>query len=631
MSIEHSRNILLVEPNYKNKYPPIGLMKISTYHRMLNDNVTFYKGDMKDFAINMLAKQCIYELQSNNIIVDIDAVQRYIKTRRRVIIDEIVRNLDDTATHIQCVEILNKYKNIYRSDKVDLYPKFDRIYVSTLFTFYWDITIYTINYCKKFVNNIMDIYTGGVMATVLQKDLKEETGITPLVGLIDRPGILDDNDIIVDTLPLDYSILYDIDYKYPMCDAYYGYLTRGCIRHCPFCAVRIIEPLFHDFISFKSRKQYVDENFGEQRNMLLLDNNVLASKQFNKIIDEIVSFGFGRGAVYKRKNNLPLFIGKIFTNKNTLYYHKRAVEFLYSISFKSAKLHNYIDEIIAKYGLQDINDINDSVLCKEAANLNAILDKYFAKLKPVTRYVDFNQGVDARLINEENMQQLGRIAIRPLRIAFDSIKYREVYEKAVRLAAKNGIVNLSNYVLYNEKDSPEELYERLRINIDLCKELNISIYSFPMKYLPIEGKLRFNRNYLGEKWNRKFVRAIQTILNATKGKVGRGQSFFSESFGATLEEFMELLYMPEAFILNRKFFRDLGLTEKWRREFYKFQNDSLADLKNIIATNNFSCIEDYPQKYWGVLKYYTIKKENIIINFDKSYGLKKLFESTAKY
>jgi hypothetical protein len=39
------RKILLIEPNYKNKYPPIGLMKIATYHRNLGDDVKFFKGD----------------------------------------------------------------------------------------------------------------------------------------------------------------------------------------------------------------------------------------------------------------------------------------------------------------------------------------------------------------------------------------------------------------------------------------------------------------------------------------------------------------------------------------------------------------------------------------------------------
>ena len=49
-----NRRVLLVEPNYKNKYPPMGLMKLSTYHKMLGDKVTFYKGDLKQFIIEQI-------------------------------------------------------------------------------------------------------------------------------------------------------------------------------------------------------------------------------------------------------------------------------------------------------------------------------------------------------------------------------------------------------------------------------------------------------------------------------------------------------------------------------------------------------------------------------------------------
>ena len=45
------RKVLLVEPNYKNKYPPMGLMKLATYFRRRGDDVRFYKGDMKAFAL----------------------------------------------------------------------------------------------------------------------------------------------------------------------------------------------------------------------------------------------------------------------------------------------------------------------------------------------------------------------------------------------------------------------------------------------------------------------------------------------------------------------------------------------------------------------------------------------------
>lgn len=39
-----NKNILLIEPAYRNKFPPLGLMKIATYHRQRGDRVVFAKG-----------------------------------------------------------------------------------------------------------------------------------------------------------------------------------------------------------------------------------------------------------------------------------------------------------------------------------------------------------------------------------------------------------------------------------------------------------------------------------------------------------------------------------------------------------------------------------------------------------
>jgi hypothetical protein len=146
------------------------------------------------------------------------------------------------------------------------------------------------------------------------------------------------------------------------------------------------------------------------------------------------------------------------------------------------------------------------------------------------RYVDFNQGVDARLFTEEKVQLLSQINVRPLRIAFDDIKTRPEYEKAIKMSAAAGMRDFSNYLLYNFKDKPIDLYKRLKINVDLCEDLEVSIYSFPMKYHPIikqvgdEIDYSHNRDFIGEHWNRKYIRAVQAILNSTKGKIGWGKS-----------------------------------------------------------------------------------------------------------
>ncbi|MDR2641687.1 MAG: hypothetical protein LBC74_02715, partial [Planctomycetaceae bacterium] len=129
-------------------------------------------------------------------------------------------------------------------------------------------------------------------------------------------------------------------------------------------------------------------------------------------------------------------------------------------------------------------------VAREKANL---LNTVYAEIKPIldfdkiasplyeryfkhgskARYIDFNQGVDARLVTEEKMKKLSELNIRPLRIAFDHYSMANIYIKAVRLAAKYGIKNLSNYLLYNYNDKPDELYQRMKINIDLCEKLGV--------------------------------------------------------------------------------------------------------------------------------------------------------------
>ena len=94
------------------------------------------------------------------------------------------------------------------------------------------------------------------------------------------------------------------------------------------------------------------------------------------------------------------------------------------------------------------------------------------------------------------LKEMSTICIDPLRIAFDHVGMYRVYERSVRMAAEFGLKSLSNYMLYNFMDTPEDLYKRMRINIDLNERLGIRIWSFPMRYLPVTLK---DRSHVGKK------------------------------------------------------------------------------------------------------------------------------------
>ena len=92
------RNVLLIEPNYKNKYPPIGLMKLATYFRRCGDNVVFFKGELKEFVLSEIVKECISkfnELDSNiNWNKKYIDIYTYIKKRNIEIAERIVADSD---------------------------------------------------------------------------------------------------------------------------------------------------------------------------------------------------------------------------------------------------------------------------------------------------------------------------------------------------------------------------------------------------------------------------------------------------------------------------------------------------------------------------------------------------------
>ena len=457
-------DILLLEPGYSNKYPPLGLMKISYFHKYIHgDYVRFAKGQLPEAF----------------------------------------------------------------KDK-----KWDRVYVTTLFTFEWENTKKAIEYALSVVKDPTQVYTGGILATLMPELIAENfPTVKNNTGLLNVPGTLGlEGDECVDTLTPDYGILDDIkdEYVYPAHDAYFAYMTRGCGMKCGFCAVQTLEPKYIPYCSITESIRRIDEKFGPKKDLLLMDNNVLRSPHFDQIIDEIIALGFGKGATY----------------------------------------------INPKTG------------------------------KSVQRYVDFNQGLDAYLLTPAKAKRLGELAIRPARIAFDHIEDVEAYKRAITLCAESGITHMSNYLLYNSvplpgkgrqyrADTPEDLYERMHITLDLCDSLNerlknrIAIFSFPMRYIPLSDT---RRGFVGTEWNAKYLRALQRMLIPTQGKGVASRSFFEADFGKNAEEFVEALAMPETHLGWRGHFvtkkdEDKKATAA-RKELWSENQSYLDEWKRLFRSMN---------------------------------------------
>lgn len=528
--------ILLVEPDYNNKYPPIGLMKIATYHKEKGDYVEFYKGKAP----------------------------------------------------------------------FQLISKMDRIYITSIFTFFFDITVDTILHYLKYIDK-SNVYIGGIAVTLMESAFKKKTGVDNILTgqLVDSKKLGYNDHVNIDVLPLDYDILDDVEYDYGVMDNFFAYTTRGCPRKCEFCAVKTLEPNFEETNNIVNQITYVRNNFGDKRNLMLMDNNIFYSKNLEKLCSDLSALGFVKDqATYTPENPAELFYKKIERRQKNGYPTWIIVDkfiLFFEKFINRIKKNDVKSEVNAILSEIKQSDDQQRVLIKNKERIIEIVEKYRTK-KPLQRYIDFNQGLDARLITDEKMKLLSQLPLRPFRLAYDNIGTTDIYVKAFKMAYKWGVRHFSNYMLYNFEDTPDDLWQRAYTNIKLYNEFDdIQAFSFPMKYAPIDMT---DRTYVGENWNKKYLSAMNIVLNVTKGVIAKEEDFFLRAYGSNPVKFREILSMPNEFIKFRDFFEKNGLIDSWRSCFNELSAREKEELLQKLSGEE----NDFEN---SILEFYRITKRQV--------------------
>ncbi len=352
------KKILLVEPKkslkYHTQYPPLGLLKISSYHKRQGNIVYFVRG-----------------IEDNNFDPDI-------------------------------------------------------IYITSLFTYAWEPVHEVIRYYSQKYKKA-EIIVGGIYATLCEEHLREAFKDRIMI----HKGLFEE---VEDLLP-DYSLI-------PEWDASIIFASRGCIRNCPFCSVKILEP---EFNAKQSVKHLIHP--GHKR-VIFWDNNILASPFWENILQELEE----------------------------------------------------------------------------------------SKLK-----VDFNQGLDARLINSKVVERLKRLNLPFIRLAYDTQGIRKSLKNAIELLKLAGFRGrrIVVYCLYNnpfERDTPETFLDRIKDLIDW------GVVSYPMRYEPLEPRPK--NTFVAPNWTPELLEMVAKARRV----LGYGGAF--PPYEGLKKKFMDANSFEDAFSLR---------------------------------------------------------------------------------
>lgn len=146
---------------------------------------------------------------------------------------------------------------------------------------------------------------------------------------------------------------------------------------------------------------------------------------------------------------------------------------------------------------------DNNLLACSRAHFNRVIDR----LKPI-QDIDFNQGLDARLMTKHHADRLAELDLKFVRLAWDSVKNESEFMRAFELLRKAGIAKraIRVYALLGFKDTPEDALYRLQ------SIFGLGLMPNPMRYQPIDATMK--NAYVGRGWtDRELKRYVRYWAN----------------------------------------------------------------------------------------------------------------------
>ena len=189
------------------------------------------------------------------------------------------------------------------------------------------------------------------------------------------------------------------------------------------------------------------------------------------------------GSGWDLKTNLPEEIEKIhphincgFTTRGCIRNCKFCV-----VPTKEGKIHAVADV----YDIWDGNSKNITLMDNNILAMPDHFEKICKQLIKEKLRVDFNQGLDARLLNNDNVRLLSKIKHKEYHFAWDNIQDEKIIKNAIKLLRENGINRSSWYVLSGFNTTfDEDLYKANEL-----KTLNQNVYL--MRYETVKNKREY--------------------------------------------------------------------------------------------------------------------------------------------